>query len=132
MSPHRSWRPERASCNPGTGPRVWRSDSCVRRLDSEPKAGSQAMSYGPVATVLLLTAILLHSWPTHAASVAVRFAEGVARGFPVLGSVAGEHRARAILSALIAALPSSAAAGDERSRPFFVAHRLVDGEVSKI
>jgi hypothetical protein len=68
----------------------------------------------------------------HAASVAVRFAEGVARGFPVLRSVAGEDLARAILSALTAGFPSSAAAGDERSRPFFIAHRLVDGEVSKI
>jgi hypothetical protein len=89
------------------------------------------MSYGPAATVLLLTAILLHPW-AHAASVAVWFAEGVARGFPVLRSVAGEHLAVAILSALIAGLPSSAAAHEERSGPFFVAHRLVDGEVSKI
>lgn len=40
--------------------------------------------------LVLLTAILVHPSHTQAAPVAVRFAEGVARGFPLLRSLAGE------------------------------------------
>jgi hypothetical protein len=59
-----------------------------------PTAGAAAMKRATVVAALVLVSAIVASRPAAAEPVAVRFTEGVTRGFPVLRSVKGEKLAQ--------------------------------------
>src|SRR5207244_5009143 len=82
-------------------PRTIRHGYCCKAGRTVQKSGVEKelpMGRVTIGTILALALVLAGSWPATAEPIAVRYTEGILRGFPVLRSLAGEKLAQGELT----------------------------------